>query len=372
MSLPNRFVCAALAFLFAAVAPAAAQQPGADESPLATDVPESTATKVFVLGTTHLSGVADQFEPSMVDSLITLLDAYGPDAIGVENRSGRQIAAMERWGGRFEAVLDRYAGTSVHHGHLIREQAGWTWSEANRRADSLLAVARSDTTRLGDEGRLALIQHLLAAYRLQTAALQWKYLAPEARSAQSVLPDTTIADLNKRLTAANETYSIGMRLAHRRGHQRLYPIDDQTEKDLAMEPGRALMSAIGDSMRQVFDTHPVFQRADSIEKAALEEGTLLPYYHYVNQEKVGRADVNVQWRTMLEVDRPDKSGRQLLALWETRNLHSVGHIQRMVAQHPGERVLVIVGSSHKPFYDTYLRQMMGVKVVEAEDVFPGM
>jgi len=44
----------------------------------------------------------------------------------------------------------------------------------------------------------------------------------------------------------------------------------------------------------------------------------------------------------------------------------------MIAQHPGERVLVVVGGSHKPFFDTYLRQMMGVKVVEAEDVFPGM
>jgi hypothetical protein len=269
---------------------------------------------VFVLGTTHLSGVADQFEPAAVDSLIILLDAFGPDAIGVESRSGRQIAATERWGGRFNEVLDRFAEPSLHHGNRIREQAGWTWSEANRRADSLLALARSDTMELGAEDRLTLIHNLMGAYRLPTAVLQWRHLPPQARSTQSRLPDTTVADLNERLTAANETYAIGMRLAHRRGHQRLYPIDDQTEKDLAAEAGRTLMKAIGDSMRKAFDTHPVFSRADSLKKAGLEDGNLLPYYRYVNQEKVGRANVNLQWRTMLEVDLPNDVGRQWLAL----------------------------------------------------------
>ncbi len=346
--------------------PAQAQDPG--PSPLETDLPDSAATKVFVLGSTHLSRVADQFEPSMVDSLITLLDEYRPDAIGVERRSGRQIAAMERWGGPFREVLDRVASTSLHHGNLIRKRAGWTWSEANWQADSLLAVARSDTMALGAEGRLALVQSLAAAYRLPTAALHWKYLPPEDRSSQTVLPDTTVVDLNKRLTAANEVYSIGMRLAHERGHQRLYPIDDQTNRDLAVKAAQSPYDAIGDSMSRAIKTNPVFQRADSLEEAALDEGTFLPYYRYVNQAKVGRADVDLQWRTMLEVDLPGDVGRKWLALWETRNLHSVGHIQRMVSQHSGEKILVIVGSSHKPFYDTYLRQMMGVKVVDADEV----
>ncbi len=371
MPLLRLSVSTALAALLFLTTPASAQDPGSDESPLSTDIQDDKATRVFVLGTTHLSGVADQFEPAAVDSLITLLDAFGPDAIGVENRSGRQIAAMERWGGRFEKVLDRFAEPSLHHGNRIREQAGWTWSEANRRADSLLALARSDTTELGAEGRLTLIHNLMGAYRLPTAVLQWKHLPPEARSTQSRLSDTTVADLNERLTAANETYAIGMRLAHRRGHQRLYPIDDQTEKDLAAEAGRTLMKAIGDSMRKAFDTHPVLNRADSLKKAGLEGGNLLPYYRYVNQKHVGRANVDLQWRTMLEVDLPNDVGRQWLALWETRNLHSVGHIQRMVSQHSGEKVLVIVGSSHKPFYDTYLRQMMGVHVIEAEEVLSG-
>jgi hypothetical protein len=344
-----------------------AQRPEAD-APITRAVPDSEATKVFVLGTPHLSAFSDRFEPSMVDSLITLLDRFEPDAIGVENISGCQAAAMERWGGRFDEVAERFAGAFLYHGHRVQEQTGRSWSEANRRADSLLAVARSDSIELDAESRLALIRSLTAAYRLPTASLHWKYLSPEARSLQSAVPDTTAEDLNKRLGAADETYSIGMRLAHKRDLQRLYPIDDQTEKDRVAEIFPTLSKAFGDSMRKAFDTHPVVQRADSLEQAGLKEGNLLPMYRYRNQEMVGRTNVELQSGTLLDADLPDAVGDQWVALWQTRNLYSVGHIQRMVSQHPGGKVLVIVGASHKPLFDAYLRQMMGVQVVDAETV----
>lgn len=357
--------------LILVLAPALGHAQAPDESPLRASVPDSAATEVFVLGTPHLSGVADRFEPSMVDALIAALDDFGPDAIAVEKISGRQAAAMERWGGRFDRVAERFAGAFLYHGNRIQEDTGWSWSEANRRADSLLAVARSDSAALDAERRLTLIRSLTAAYRLPSATLHWKSLAPEERSAQDVLPDTTAADLNTRLDAANEVYSIGMRLAHERGLQRLYPIDDQTEKDRVAEVFPVISTAIGDSIRALFKTHPVFRRADSLEQAGLDAGTLLPMYRYVNQETVGRANVKLQSGTLLDADLSDAAGDRWVALWQTRNLHMVGHIQRVIAQHPGERVLVIVGSSHKLFFDVYLRRMMGVQVVEAETVLSG-
>jgi len=357
-----------LAVLLVLTSPTAAQQPA--DSPLATNVPDSAATKVFVLGTPHLAGVADRFEPSMVDSLIAALDAFGPDAIAVEKISGRQTAAMEKWGGPWDRVAQRFAGTFLYHGHRVQEQTGWSWSEAHQRADSLLAVARSDET-LSADARLTLIKSLTAAYRLPSAVLQWAYFTPDGRSAATPLPDTVRAALNKRLDAANEVYSIGKRLARERGHQRLYPIDHQAEKDLAIPIFRPLMKAMGDSMRNALASDPVLQRVDSLEEAGLENGELLPMYRYQNRDEVGRADARIQWKTMLDVDLPNDAGRKWMVLWETRNLHMVGHIQRVVSQHPGGRVLVIVGSSHKPFFDTYLRQMMGVTVVEAAEVLPG-
>jgi hypothetical protein len=348
-----------------------AQQPAPDTSLIAASPPADEATEVFVLGTAHLNGVADRFEPAMVDSLVAALDAFGPDAIAVERISGRQTAAMAHWGGRWKPVVQRFAGPFLYHGQQVRERAGWSWSEANQRADSLLTAAQSDTASFDSETRLSLVRSLTAAYRLPSAALQWRYLPPEVRASQTVLPDTTAEALDERLTAANEVYSIGARLARERGHQRLYPIDHQAEKDRALSVYPRLTEAIGDSMQTLIETSPVVRRSDSLMQVGLERGSLLPMYRYDNSETKARADVDLQWRTLLETDLPDDVGRQWLALWETRNLHMVGHIRRVASQHPGGRVLVIVGSSHKPFFDAYLQQMMDVQVVDAGTVLPG-
>jgi len=359
--------CASLLLLGLGSAPVHAQQSGREASPLATTVPDSAAAKVFVLGSVHLSKVADRFEPSMIDSLMTALEAFGPDAIAVENLPGRQVAAMEQWGGSYERIRQRFADTFLYHGHQVQTQTGWTWGEANQRADSLLTVARSESTALAPDGRLSLVRSLTAAYRFPSAVLQWRYLPTDVRAEQRTLPDTTAATLDQALTAANETYSIGMRLAYERGHQRLYPMDHQGEKDLILDIYRPLQKAT-DSMRTAFQEHPVFQRGDSLLQAGLESGSLLPLYRHTNSEARAQAGIELQWETMLRARLPDELGRKRVALWETRNLHMVGHIQRMIAQHSGERVLVIVGSSHKPFFDAYLRQMMGVQVVDAETV----
>lgn len=357
-----------LLLLAQGLGPALAQQPANAPSPIATSVPDSIATQVFVLGTPHLSELADRFEPSMVDSLVSALDAFGPDAVAIEKIPGRQIAAMERWGGRHNLVNARFADPYLHHGHLLQNQMGWTWSEANQRADSLLSVVRADPDAVSPDTRMALVRSLTAAYRFPSAVLQWQYLHEDTGSAETTLPDTTARALDAGLDAANETYSIGMRLAHRRGHQRLYPIDHQAEKDRAVSIFPPLMKAIGDSMRAALDADPVLSRADSLENAGLENGSLLQMYRYLNTDVVARADVNIQWRSMLDAGLPDQIGRQWLVLWESRNLHMVGHIRRVTSLHPGGRVLVIVGSSHKPFFDAYLRQMMGIHVVDPHTV----
>ena len=61
-------------------------------------------------------------------------------------------------------------------------------------------------------------------------------------------------------------------------------------------------------------------------------------------------------------------GRQYVAWWETRNLRMIANIRSTFANQPGARVLTIVGSSHKPYFDAYLNMMHEVKVVDAEAV----
>ena len=57
-----------------------------------------------------------------------------------------------------------------------------------------------------------------------------------------------------------------------------------------------------------------------------------------------------------------------MAGWETRNLRMVANIRASFSDRPGARVLVIVGSTHKPWFDTLLGQMLGVDIVDASAV----
>ena len=58
-------------------------------------------------------------------------------------------------------------------------------------------------------------------------------------------------------------------------------------------------------------------------------------------------------------------GRQYLAWWESRNLKMVGNIRSTFAARPDSRVLVIVGATHKGYFDAYLNMMQDVRLVDA-------
>ncbi|WP_445666132.1 hypothetical protein [Fodinibius sp. AD559] len=186
-------------------------------------------TKVLVLATHHISHYEDDFYPTLVDSLINILENYSPTIIGVEELSGAQIAEMERRGGPYESWLISFAKEQLKYGSAAQKALDISWQDADMKADSLLGNVQS-AKEIANSTRLELINHLLASYRLHTAVLQWSYLSEEDQSNQSVIPQSTVEGLRKILNAADETTSISLRLAHRLNLQRVYPIDDHLEK----------------------------------------------------------------------------------------------------------------------------------------------
>jgi len=65
---------------------------------------------------------------------------------------------------------------------------------------------------------------------------------------------------------------------------------------------------------------------------------------------------------------PEAFGRNYLGYWETRNLRMVANIRDVLGQHPGTRMLAIVGASHKWYHEAYLDQMHDVQLVDAEPI----
>ena len=327
---------------------------------------DSGAAQVLVLATPHLSGIEDRFEPTLLDSLVGVLKQFRPQVIGVEKSSGRQIAAMERWGGIFEEVVARFAGNFQQYGHHAQSATGLSWTAANQEADSLLASARDDSLDL--PSRLRLVHVLTAAYRFPTAALQWSYVPDAVRSSQDRIAPELASALTDYLGAANEVSSIGLRLARALGRSRVYPIDSHTSKDRLAAIWTPVRQALGDTVRAAIDSAPYHQKEEALFKQGIASGSLLSYYRYLNADAYLQGVVDVQWGTYRRADLPSKLGQRRLALWEARNLNIAANIRRASEQHPGERVLVVIGSSHKPYLDDYLRRLADVEIVALDDL----
>ena len=104
------------------------------------------------------------------------------------------------------------------------------------------------------------------------------------------------------------------------------------------------------------------------EKALSDAGDMLSLYRVVNQSASldARAKSNVV--PAMRSASPERYSQMWVAGWETRNLRMVANIRETFREKPGARVLSIVGSSHKPWFDSWLGQLQGVEIVDVERV----
>ena len=64
----------------------------------------------------------------------------------------------------------------------------------------------------------------------------------------------------------------------------------------------------------------------------------------------------------------DAVARQYVSWWQTRNLRMAANIVEAAGNQPGAKMLVIVGASHKAYFDAYLDQMQDWELVSVDAV----
>jgi hypothetical protein len=60
--------------------------------------------------------------------------------------------------------------------------------------------------------------------------------------------------------------------------------------------------------------------------------------------------------------------RQYVAWWQARGLRMAANVIEAAGNQPGAKVLVLVGASHKTYFDAYLNQMHDIELVDAQSV----
>lgn len=356
------FCLAALAAFALISAPASAQSldPRAYQSQI-----EGERTQILVLGSPHLSGAPDTFDPVVLEPLLDRLAAFRPDVITIEALSGESVDALWNYREIYGDTPTTYGWRIMALAAMARQNTGLDMPSAEAESRRLLADWPASPT---PAQRRHLAAVFLAAGDPHSALVQWWRLDPAERRAEDGVSQLLVEQLAAYDTRRNENHMIAVRLAVRLGLERVYPVDDHADDDMPadratdleafwQEPWAAEMMA-DERARPLRDAPQMLTTPDQV----------LATYRMLNTPATAKFDSDWQWLPMLNRPSPNLVGRMRVGLWEARNLRQVAHVREVAALHPGQRILVLVGSGHKGWFDYYLGMMSDVEMVDARRV----
>jgi hypothetical protein len=335
---------------------------GAPAEPLVGPWPVADPSEVLVLGTPHLSGI-ETLKSEWLSPLLDRLAAWKPQLITIEGLSGPECFLLRRYEKSWPDTANDYCSRTEMLAALAGKTTGLDMPAAEAAAE--LAVAR-----IGPEATPADHRHLAALFsaagNVGSAAVQWLRLAPAERRAGDGVDEALAKALDETIIRRNENYLIAAALAARLGLERVYPTDDHLSDRVQTEapPGQdKAMQAIWSGERP-----PLAKQAEAMEKSLQDGAGLLAYYRFMNRADVGEAFVRADMGKAFATPSPEHFGRRYVAWWEVRNLHMVANIRAATGHYPGKRALVIVGATHKPYFDAYLGMMHEIRLVPAATV----
>jgi hypothetical protein len=316
-------------------------------------------TQVLVVGTVHFRNAPKGSNYQSLDPVLERLAAFKPQIITVEQIAGEGCDFMARHPTTYPPEdLRRYCKDTT----TAREATGLDVPTAIAEVDKAL---KNWPARPAFAQRRHLAALFLAANDDVSANVQWLQLPKTERHAGDGLNNTLVTTLNGQSMRNDESYQIAARLAARLGLQRVFAIDDHTGDSVVVTDEKAFANAIQqawDAAKAKLD--PIHKREDELWRS----GDMLRLYRYINDPATLKIAIEGDFGAALYENSPQQYGRLYVAGWETRNLRMVANIHAAFRESPGARVLSIVGSSHKPWFDSLLGQMQGVDIVDTEKV----
>lgn len=314
-------------------------------------------TQVLNLGSPHLSEFKS-ITPAMVEPLVASLARFRPTIITIENVSGEQCDLLSR-APRYKDAHESYCNDPS----AAQKIAGLTRAQAETASEATFdrfAAPGASAPTASERRKLALI--LLAANERGSAWVQWLRLAPADRIAADGLDADMVKILNREGRKANESYEIAAVLAARLGLERLYAVDDHTSDGALLHSDKRYGDALNAHWARL-NKHPMYAAYDKLSKAVVDSPSLLRMIRHLNDPAVLSSQIQGDFGGALSDPRAAPYGRHYAAWWDVRNLRMVANIRAAMVEHPGARVLNIVGASHRPWYDGWMRQMSDVELV---------
>lgn len=311
--------------------------------------------QVLVLGTMHLNAMPDGFDPAALDGVLDRLAAFKPGIITIETESGEECDLAARHPAKYGA--DYCASTA-----LAKAATGLDVPAALAEVDQTLKAWPAEATP-AQRRRLAAL--FLAANDVASAYVQWLQLpAPERRAGDS-LNQALVDKLAQLARRNNENYQLAARLAARLKLQRVHAIDNHTGDRIDLPDIKPFVQAIEAAWAA---GGAALKKSEQRQEAMMRAPDLLPLYRELNTAASLRMYAEANVSAAMRAQSPQGYPQMWVAGWEIRNLRMVANIRETFREQPGARVLSIVGASHKPWFDGWLRQLQGVDVVDVGPV----
>jgi len=311
--------------------------------------------QVLVLGSVHLGELPKSFDAASLKPVIDRLAAFKPEVITIEALSGEECDLAARNVAIYGA--DYCASTEA-----AKAATGLDIPAAIAEVDKALASWPSQPT---PAQRRHLASRMLAANDRASAYVQWLQLPEPERHAGDGLDEALVAMLRKLETRNDESYQIGAQLAARLGLQRLHAVDNHTGDNARVDD----VQAFGKAVQAAWNSDRTeLDAMEKREKVFSDSGDMLSLYRAINGPESLQVRANVNVAPAMRSTSPERYPQVWVAGWETRNLRMVANIRESFREKPGARVLSIVGASHKPWFDSWLGQLQGVDIVDAEQV----
>jgi hypothetical protein len=337
--------------------------PGAaGAAPLVGPWPVEDPSEVLVLGTPHLSGI-EALKPEWLDPLLDRLATWKPEVITIEGLSGPECYLLRRYEKSWPDTADGYCTRVESIAALAAKTTGLDMPAAEAAAEQAVAKIGPDA---GPADHRHLAALFAAAGNLGSATVQWLRVPAAERRPGDGVDEALAKALDESTVRRNENYLIAAALAARLGLERVYPVDDHLSDRVEAEgpPG------LGKALQVIWNGErpPLARQAEAMEKGLNDGQSLLSYYRFMNRPDVGEAFVRADMGKAFATPSPEQFGRRYVAWWETRNLHMVANIRAAIGHYPGKRALVIVGATHKLYFDGYLGMMHEIRLVPAAQV----
>ena len=162
----------------------------------------------------------------------------------------------------------------------------------------------------------------------------------------------------------SETYQIGFRLAKSLGHKTIYGFDHKM--DLPFDELSEHLAKTGE-MEKMTQMVGAIQQLMQAETAALDTLSLAEYLLRLNSENFDALANSLYLKEVLDMGSPDNEvGAKISAIWYQRNMLMLKNIDRCI-EAPDERILAIVGSSHRAVIKDYIQDRVDLSYEEIAD-----